>query len=372
MYYFVKLHALVDILHAKRQYIQRILTIEHAMATVKRKTSLWLPYLSSLVVKGGRLVGTYKGGDFDERLEDIASLMIYGSTCALDQAVLEASAKYRIPICFHRRNMTTVVWIGGGTQGSRNDLLTHQILFREDSRKRAHIARKLLDAKFKSMLWLMPYPPDFRAARTISAMRSIEARHARAYWEKYYRALGITGNRRKREDAVRHVLDAVSRFTAGILLRWISYHRLSPQHAYLHEPTDYPSLVYDLMEPYRGYVEKIVYNALKAAIADGVDDKEWVAYAIAHVEDYLDEVVYVEATRQLVTFQELMHGSILALRAYFLGEASRYIVPVPGKPNGGRPRKVGYKLYGRSAGKTDFWAVSRTMYDRQQKRMKPE
>jgi len=83
----------------------------------------------------------------------------------------------------------------------------------------------------------------------------------------------------------------------------------------------------------------------------------------------LDEHVYVDATRQLVTFQELMHGSVLALRAYFLGEAPRYILPIPGKPNGGRPSKVGYKLYGRQAGKQDFWEKSRTAHAKHKKRM---
>ncbi|MGH7141344.1 MAG: CRISPR-associated endonuclease Cas1 [Minisyncoccia bacterium] len=339
------------------------------MKNVKHKSSLWLPYLSTIAIKGERLVGAYKGGEFDEKLEDIASIMIYGSSCPLSQEVLEMSARWKIPVCFHRRNMTNVVWISGGTQGSKNDLLTKQILFREDARKRSHIARKLLDAKFRSMQWLMPYPSDLKPGLSVTQMRAIEARHARAYWDKYYALLGMKGNRRKREDAVRNVLDAVSKFVSGILLRWIIYHRLSPQHAYLHEPTEYPALVYDLMEPYRGYIEKIVLNAVRAAISEQIEEKLWVGYAIAQVEDYLDGIVYVDATRQLVTFQELMHGSVLALRAYFIGEAQRYILPVPGKPNGGRPKKVGYRLYGRSAGRTDFWEQSHLYHKRQKKQM---
>jgi hypothetical protein len=34
---------------------------------------------------------------------------------------------------------------------------------------------------------------------------------------------------------------------------------------------------------------------------------------------------------------------------------------MPTKPNGGRPVKAGYKLYGRSAGPTDFWEVAKKL-----------
>jgi len=73
----------------------------------------------------------------------------------------------------------------------------------------------------------------------------------------------------------------------------------------------------------------------------------------------MDEKVYASATRQIVTFHELFHGVVLALRSYLSGNSNRFIIPQSGKPNGGRPIKAGYKLYGRSAGKTDFWQEAR-------------
>lgn len=32
------------------------------------------------------------------------------------------------------------------------------------------------------------------------------------------------------------------------MLRWVLLHRVSPTHGFLREPTEYPSLVYDLIE----------------------------------------------------------------------------------------------------------------------------
>jgi len=36
---------------------------------------------------------------------------------------------------------------------------------------------------------------------------------------------------------------------------------------------------------------------------------------------------------------------------------------MPEKPNGGRPIKAGFKLYGHSAGITDFWSEAKSIAD---------
>ena len=66
-------------------------------------------------------------------------------------------------------------------------------------------------------------------------------------------------------------------------------------------------------------------------------------------------------TRQIVTNQELLHGIVLSLKYYLLGRQRKLHIPVPGKPTGGRPAKIEFKLYGRHAGKTDFWAAARAV-----------
>lgn len=75
--------------------------------------------------------------------------------------------------------------------------------------------------------------------------------------------------------------------------------------------------------------------------------------------DEISAILNAVSNRQIVTFHELLHGVVLALRAYLFGNSHRFIIPSVDKPNGGRPVKAGYLLYGRSAGKTDFWDVAR-------------
>ncbi|MDY6394762.1 MAG: CRISPR-associated endonuclease Cas1, partial [Bacteroidales bacterium] len=139
-------------------------------------------------------------------------------------------------------------------------------------------------------------------------------------------------------------LDAGSKFIYGILLRWILFHKLSPCHAYLHEPTDYPSLVYDLIEPYRYMIEQAVFSCY---IADNkVDEKTLVAKSLEMLKSILDETIYVPASRQYVKRKNLLHGIVLALRSYLLGESKRFVIPVEGDKKGGRPPKIAYRLPG--------------------------
>ena len=313
----------------------------------------------------------YKGGVCDIDIKNTASILFYGAVCDIPEDFLALCTKRKVPICVHRRNMPNASWIIPTSGCGADDIISRQTAVRANEKKRAHIARKLLKAKFVGMNWLAPEPFDFNTKlKTPEAMRSVEARHARMYWDKYYLALGLKGfSRRGASHTLKSVLDAVSKLIAGVILRYIIYHRISPYHAFLHTPTDYPSLIYDLMEPYRGYIEKVVFDAFKER-EEGFDDKKMLGLCISLVEDFLDMQVYCPATRQLVTFQELLHGNILALRAYLLGETRQFIVPIPGKPNGGRPVKTGYRLYGRSAGPTNFWTVAQKVHQTQTDRMK--
>lgn len=336
-----------------------------------KKVPVWLPYTSKITCKKDRVIFEYKGGECEIDINNTASVLLYGAVCDLPEDFLSLCAKKKVPVCVHRRNMPNASWIIPTSGCGADDIVSRQIAVRINSKKRAHIARKLLKAKFAGMNWLAPEPWDFNAKlKTPDAMRAVEARHGRMYWDKYYAALGLNGySRRGAPHILKSVLDAVSKLIAGIILRYIIYHRISPYHAFLHEPTDYPSLIYDLIEPYRGYIEKIVFDAF-AQREEATDDKQMLGLCISLVEDFLDTQVYCPATRQLVTFQELLHGNVLALRAYLLGESRQFIVPVPGKPNGGRPVKTGYKLYGRSAGPTDFWSVATQAHNVHETRMR--
>jgi len=155
----------------------------------------------------------------------------------------------------------------------------------------------------------------------------------------------------------------MSKFISGIVLRWTTYHHLSPFHGFLHQQTDYPALVYDLMEPYRGEFEKFAFQVI-ASTKNPEKNSTLVGAVINETKQALNEHVYTGLTRQIVTRHELLHGIVLALKSYLLGKTKKFMVPTIDKPNGGRPRKVPFRLYGRQAGKTDFWQVAKKVSQR--------
>jgi len=91
------------------------------------------------------------------------------------------------------------------------------------------------------------------------------------------------------------------------------------------------------------------------------DEDKWLPYSINAIKDWLNASTYVPLTRQIVTHQELLHGIVLSLKHYLLGQQRKFHIPLPGKAKGGRPAKVGFKLYGRHAGKTDFWTTAKAL-----------
>lgn len=324
----------------------------------KRKKYLWLPYLSSIKLKPKNVKFIYKGGEVEIDWIDIHSIMIYGDSCDISADFIDKCAFYKIPIIFHRRNLSRASIIIPSPTSDSDDLITKQIKFRENIKKRSYIAKKLILAKFKSMEWLIPSAKDHLFKITnINKIRNIEAWHARRYWKEYFSNLGL--NQKRREDnEIQKTLNAVSKFISSIILRWILYHNLSPFHGFLHNPTDYPSLVYDLMEPYRGYFDKIVFDLYKEN-QEKNQKNNILGYAIEKVKEFLDKKVYVHSTRQIATFQELMHGIVLSLRVYLNQETKKFVVPQVDKPKGGRPINSGFKLYGHTAGITDFWTEAK-------------
>lgn len=326
--------------------MKKVKTQNHA-----NRSPMWFPYLQSMKeTKKGIFEFVFNGGNEVTNLEDISSIMIYGeSDTKLDQQILDKIARKGVPIILHRRNMTQPIYINGGLRPDPQDTFSAQIIKRRQSRTRTHIARQLLIAKMKSMSYLVD-PEKVPQFASIKLLRNIEAKHAKKYWRAYFARLGHPEWTRREKNPASEALDGASKFISGIVLRWITYHHLSPYHGFLHEPTDYPSLVYDLMEPTRGIFEAILLEAFLST-----NNKNWLVYSISTLKEALDEQVYTTLTRQIVTRQELLHGTVLSLKYYLLGRQRKFLIPMPGKPNGGRPPKVDFLLYGRHAGKTDFW-----------------
>lgn len=313
------------------------------------KATLYIPYLQSIEkIRGGYRV-SFNGGFLDVRLRDVDCILLYGASGSIPAPFLDDLSKHRIPLIIHRRNMSMPYFLLPSTGNDGDDILTRQILARQDGKKRAYIARTLVRERLDSMQWLIGWPDkdrdELKQARNLASVRAIEAKHTNRYWKAYYRQLGLENvTRRNDPHPVNKALDAASVFTSAIILRWLIYHRLSPAHGFLHEPTGYPALVYDLIEPYRAWFEQAVAEAWTETSENKME-----AASIAILSQKLDEDIYVHATRQIAMRKNILHGVVLALREYLLceaGKGQRFVIPVEGEKIGGRPMKVGYSIPG--------------------------
>ncbi|TXI04135.1 MAG: hypothetical protein E6Q76_12950 [Rhizobium sp.] len=304
----------------------------------------YVPYLGGIERKSAtRFLIRYNGGEITVDLRKTEGILFYGATGSLPVEFLDAANQNGVPITFHRTHQAEPYVLTPSPIAGRKDLLTQQILKRQDGRLRMYLARQFCASRVTSFSWLIPIPASARArvnqARSLAALRAVEAEQAAKYWKAYFDAAGVSDAIRRAGSPLATSLDAAGMLVRGILLRWTLHHRLSPVHGFLHEPTGYPSLVFDLIEPYRYLVEQAV---LRKAKRQGGEIQT--AEAVEAVKEALGRPVYVPATRQWVPSKSLLHGVVLALRAYLSGDMLRFVIPVPGECRPGRPYQTTYRM----------------------------
>lgn len=316
------------------------------------RASLWLPYFKKVEPAAPKRKGvhvfSYKGGEVACDLKKLDLIMLYGPSGDLPVSFLDELNTHNISLLIHRRNSKKPYVFFPFPGNDDKDVLTAQIVTRNNMIRRVYVAKTFIQKRLENFSPLVEVERStfakLRKARSLEEVRSIEAGVSKKYWKRWFKALGLDGARRRDKSLeVVKALDACSFFLFGILLRWTIFHKLSPSHAFLHVPTNYPSLPYDLMEPYRVWIEDAVAQAAKKC---GTESDQILPVSIELLKQALGEKVYVPATRQDVYQKNLLHGVVLALRAYLLGEAPRLVIPVPGDKKGGRPPKTGYRLPG--------------------------
>ena len=314
------------------------------------RASVWIPYCKSVEkTKGGWSI-SYNGGEVVLDPKKTDSVLMYGASGNMPLAFLDDLAVHRIPLLVHRRNLPDpYVFVPGGRRDDA-DILSAQIRARDNQTKCAYVARTLIRERFRGAD--VPVSEFFykrlAAARNVETCRRLEAEQSRMLWEHYFAKAGLDEATRRGDNPLSAALDAGSFFLYGVVLRWVLMHKLSAAHGFLHSTTGYPSLVYDLMEPYRGMIER----AAIAAYLDG--SKDVTAQTLERLKVALQESVFVPSHRVTVRRKNLLHGVVLALRSWLLGESTRLVIPVEGPRIGGRKPKQGYRLPGGGAGKTPF------------------
>ncbi|WP_455233320.1 CRISPR-associated endonuclease Cas1 [Geopseudomonas aromaticivorans] len=315
-----------------------------------RRASIWLPYLDSITRSGRHWLIRYNGGELEVDLQRVDSILIYGAVGDLPVSFLDDLNNHRIPLVIHRKNKSRAYVFYPSPSGGKpaEDLLSRQIVARENAKIRAYIARTLIRIRLSVIAQRIVLPQihlrQLAQARNVRTVRLIEAEATHDYWHQWAEASNLTGFARRSNHPAAAALDACSIFVTGLILRWLSLHHLSPSHGFLHEPVTYDALCYDLIEPYRHWMEDAVRDAcLTAREGDSLT-----AHAIENLKRILESSTYDEATRCVVTRKAMLHGAVLALRAYLLKQMPRLILPREGSAHPGRPMKVAYRIPGAS------------------------
>lgn len=306
------------------------------------RASLWIPYLQDIQKEKSGWKISYNGGEFVADLNKVDSILLYGATGDLPIRFLDDLATKKVPLLIHRRNLSEpYVFVPAGKRDDK-DILTAQIKCRENQKKCAYIARTLIREQAKNR----QYPVTDGFIRRLNKLRSVElirleeAHQSINYWKRYFSELGLPEDSRRGDNPVAAALDAGSFFLYGVMLRWVLLHKMSPAHGFLHVTTGYPSLAYDLLEPYRYIIEQEVMKAVKSGATD------LTTVCLNGIKESMDTTVFVPAHRAYARRKNLLHGAVLALRAWILGEVPRLVFPTEGAKIGGRPPHTGYKLPG--------------------------
>lgn len=314
-----------------------------------KKASIWLPYLQKISKKKKDWVFEYNGGEVLVDLKMIDSVLFYGASCDLPLSLLDDFNKHAIVAILHRRGISTpYVFHPLNLKDTSKDLLTQQILFRENEIKRNFISKSLIRERIHSMSWLIGRVPtthltQLRAEKKHSKIVAMEASYSKRYWGEFAQSLGVNDWQRRSDSELSKALDACSYFMVTIILRWILFHKLSPAHSYLHKPTTYASLAYDLIEPYRYMFEQSVYQAYKK---DG--ENNLIESSILILKEKLEEQCYVPTQHGYVRRKNLLHGIVLSLRAYLLKESRLIVIPTEGDKKVGRPVNSGFVIPGKT------------------------
>jgi CRISPR-associated endonuclease Cas1 len=322
------------------------------MSARGQRQSIWLPYVKSInpIAKSKEWQIQFNGGEVALDLSTIDTIMVYGDCGDLPVLFLDALNQHQILLSIHRRNQGRPYLFVPANAGNADDVLSDQIMARTNLSTSAYVARTLIRERLHSQAELIEMPQGvfklLSVCRTVDQARGIEANQAARYWHSFYEKLGVPEPiaRRNCPNPVNSALDAGSAFMQGVILRWVIHHRLSPFHGFLHRPTTYTGLVFDLMEPYRIWIEQAVMHAVSEHGTES--EKVLIPATLNKLKLLLEEYVYVPATRQEVRRKAMLHGVVLALRAYLIGLQTRLVLPVEGERKGGRPPNVGYRLPG--------------------------
>lgn len=232
----------------------------------KKGSYVFVSYLQEMVSLDGRDTWLIKDRDlsFEVDLARAKVITFYGkSDASVSLSFIYAANRNGVSLNFFTRNMKESITLGRTGRAVNKDIVSLQVLARQDERRRNYIARVILGAKIKTQNWLIPYEPALITKKNnIEQLRVIEANYARRYWKKYFLQFKEsdrpTSRQKDNHNEINKALNAGYFMLSTSINRWLHHHGFSIFHAYIHTSVNYETLSYDLLEPYRWIVDKSV------------------------------------------------------------------------------------------------------------------
>ncbi|WP_415912428.1 CRISPR-associated endonuclease Cas1 [Neptuniibacter sp. QD37_11] len=325
----------------------------HEMGVEQRDSNgrytYWLPSVVSIQPQQQKSQDiwhiVFQEGEATVDLSQCDMVMFYGETGDLPIAFLADAATHEVCVMVHQEHASHPLVLHPHQRKGQEDVLTNQILCRENQRRRVVFAKACVRQRLLQTQWLKPISQKaldrLKAQTALMPVRLLESCYAKRHWAEYYASLGLTGNHQDNKP-VSQALDSLSDYLQSIMLRWVYLHRLSPFHGFLHEPINATSLLHDLMEPVRHWVELAVHQSFREG-----GEGQLTARSMARLKTMLTERVEVPNLQIEATRDNILHGTVMAARAYIMKDMRNLVFPQDAEAREvRRPIKTSYEVPG--------------------------
>ena len=226
-------------------------------------------------------------------IEDIRAVVVATHQVSFSNECLAQLLESNVTVLHCNRQFKPVGWSVGVEQVVERKAFINQVTQPKDLQ--LELWRKLLEVKFNNQAWILDnYGVNHSLHDLKARILPNEANIAKQFWKHYFNLLGATQTREK-QGATRFENQALNygyAVIATLIYRAVLLHGLLPNLG-IHHQVRYRShpLVYDLQEPFRGFVEYLLAEFILNQLGDidNLDDetrfKEWIMFLTQSLRD---------------------------------------------------------------------------------------
>lgn len=300
-------------------------------------STIYAPHVYDIYYCGSRIGFKQKEGDQEFETRGISTIFIlgfYGES--LKKEVLTWAMKQGVTIVIHHTHNDGVLVITPEGKTHKNSVIEQQILIRAKDQKRLPIVRRILMSKFRAHEWITAETASRSKEKygvfTLSNYLLKEAHAAKKYEQLLKERFELIP---VKWSAIEGLRKAGVKLLIGKLNRWILYYGMHQSFGFLHTQTSYCALAYDLVEPYRAWVDMFLDTYLRSLNGDQVSAS---AFGNGLIE-FMKESVYSQELGKETTRSEILKECVHGFKAYLEHRSDRLLIPFEdAKRRSGRKR----------------------------------